>query len=72
MARVSIKFKDIVWIEDLQELCLEALNTETQVVVKREDEMAFAELMDPILNLLKMQLNYYTNNYKQIKVLSFE
>jgi len=30
--------------EDLQELCLKALKTETQVMVKREDEQAFAEL----------------------------
>ena len=49
MARVSIKFKDIVWMEDLQELCLKALNTETQVVVKREDEMAFAELNGSVI-----------------------
>jgi GTP cyclohydrolase I len=31
-------------IEALQQLCLEALKTETQVMVKREDEQAFAEL----------------------------
>ena len=31
-------------IEDIQELCLAALQTETQVMVKREDEQAFAEL----------------------------
>lgn len=33
-----------IWIEDLQELCARALKTETQVMVKREDEQAFAEL----------------------------
>jgi GTP cyclohydrolase I len=45
VARISVEFrKEIVWIEDLQELCLEALATETQVIVKREDEQAFAEL----------------------------
>lgn len=33
-----------IWIEDVQALCLEALQTETQVMVKREDEQAFAEL----------------------------
>lgn len=43
-ARVSIRFDNMIWIEDLQELCLEALKTETQVIVKREDEQAFAEL----------------------------
>ena len=31
-------------VEDFQKLCLRALHTETQVMVKREDEQAFAEL----------------------------
>ncbi len=31
-------------IEELQKLCVTALSTETQVMVKREDEQAFAEL----------------------------
>ena len=44
VARVSVKFDDMLWVEDLQELCLAALQTETQVMVKREDEQAFAEL----------------------------
>ena len=43
VARVSVKFDEMLWVEDLQELCLEALQTETQVMVKREDEQAFAE-----------------------------
>ncbi len=33
-----------IWIEDVQALCQRALHTETQVMVKREDEQAFAEL----------------------------
>jgi GTP cyclohydrolase I len=33
-----------IWIEDVQAHCLDALQTETQVMVKREDEQAFAEL----------------------------
>jgi len=33
-----------IWIEDLHQLCVNALKTETQVMVKREDEQAFAEL----------------------------
>jgi GTP cyclohydrolase I len=33
-----------IWIEDVQALCAKALATETQVMVKREDEQAFAEL----------------------------
>ncbi|MBV52737.1 MAG: GTP cyclohydrolase I FolE2 [Coxiellaceae bacterium] len=44
VARVSVRFEDMLWVEDLQELCLAALQTETQVMVKREDEQAFAEL----------------------------
>ena len=42
--RVSVKFDETIWIEDLKEMCLEALKTETQVIVKRIDEQAFAEL----------------------------
>ncbi|HVU35882.1 MAG TPA: GTP cyclohydrolase FolE2 [Opitutaceae bacterium] len=33
-----------IWIEDVQAHCARALRTETQVMVKREDEQAFAEL----------------------------
>lgn len=43
-ARITVEFSDMVWIEDLRDICLEALQTETQVMVKREDEQAFAEL----------------------------
>lgn len=43
-ARITIEFDKMVWIEDLRDMCLEALQTETQVMVKREDEQAFAEL----------------------------
>ena len=53
VARISIQFEDIVWIEDLQEMCAEALKTETQVVVKREDEMAFAELIGSYLKFVE-------------------
>lgn len=34
----------ILYIEDMQALCEAALQTETQVMVKREDEQAFAEM----------------------------
>lgn len=34
----------MIWIEDIRDMLLEALKTETQVMVKREDEQAFAEL----------------------------
>ncbi len=45
-ARVKVELapRAKVTIEDLQAHCLRALRTETQVMVKREDEQAFAEL----------------------------
>lgn len=44
--RTSIEFdpENIVWIEDLIDLHREKVATEVQVVVKRRDEQAFAEL----------------------------
>ncbi len=46
VARVSVELvgPDTLWFEDLVELCNAAIPTETQVMVKREDEQAFAEL----------------------------
>ena len=48
VARISVEVTaaedDCLWFEDLVELCREAIPTETQVMVKREDEQAFAEL----------------------------
>lgn len=46
VARVSIEVLagEKLWFEDLIELCRAAVPTETQVMVKREDEQAFAEL----------------------------
>ena len=42
--RVELAAGRSVTIEDLQRHCANALKTETQVMVKREDEQAFAEL----------------------------
>ena len=46
VARASMKFtwESCLWFEDIRDILLDALKTETQVVVKREDEQAFAEL----------------------------
>lgn len=52
-ARISVKFEGMMWIEDLQEACLRALQTETQVMVKREDEQAFAELNGSYLKFVE-------------------
>jgi GTP cyclohydrolase I len=42
-----------IWIEDIHALCLRALRTETQVMVKREDEQAFAELNGAYLKFVE-------------------
>lgn len=42
--RVEVEPGHSLSIEDLQAHCLRALQTETQVMVKREDEQAFAEM----------------------------
>ena len=47
VARLSVLLNpdaDAIWFEDIVELCRHAVPTETQVMVKREDEQAFAEL----------------------------
>ncbi len=45
VARISVKVTDgMLWFEDLIDLARAAVPTETQVMVKREDEQAFAEL----------------------------
>ena len=46
VARVSVELvgDETLWFEDLVDLCNAAIPTETQVMVKREDEQAFAEL----------------------------
>jgi GTP cyclohydrolase I len=48
VARISVEIDDTapgtLWFEDLIEMARAAVPTETQVMVKREDEQAFAEL----------------------------
>ncbi len=47
VARISVELDSdaqCLWFEDLIEACRRAVPTETQVMVKREDEQAFAEL----------------------------
>ncbi|MFN3971847.1 MAG: GTP cyclohydrolase FolE2 [Gemmobacter sp.] len=46
VARLSVEVRPgrVLWFEDLVELARKGVPTETQVMVKREDEQAFAEL----------------------------
>jgi GTP cyclohydrolase I len=43
VARSSIEFNELIWIEDVIDMCNNALTTETLVFCKRQDEQAFAE-----------------------------
>lgn len=43
IARIAVEFDELVWIEDILDMCKEALTTETLVFCKREDEQCFAE-----------------------------
>jgi GTP cyclohydrolase I len=54
-ARVCIEAAEgkKIWIEDIHAHCLHALQTETQVMVKREDEQAFAELNGAYLKFVE-------------------
>jgi GTP cyclohydrolase I len=54
-ARIKIELKPgkTLYIEDLQTLSAKALKTETQVMVKREDEQAFAELNGTYLKFVE-------------------
>mgnify|MGYP001217987907 CR=1 FL=1 len=65
-ARISVELNPNkhIFIEDIQLIALKALKTETQVMVKREDEQAFAELngaypkfVEDAARLLFAQLN---------------
>ena len=65
-ARISVELDPAahLFVEDLQAIALAALKTETQVMVKREDEQAFAELngaypkfVEDAARLLFAQLN---------------
>lgn len=44
VARCSVEFDKMIWIEDIINHCNNALKTETLVFCKRQDEQAFAEL----------------------------
>lgn len=46
IAKIKVQFDpaEVVWIEDLVELARKVIPTEVQIVVKRRDEQAFAEL----------------------------
>jgi GTP cyclohydrolase I len=73
VARVSIKTENTYWIEDLQELCQNALKTETVVFCKREDEQAFAELNAANTKFVEDAVRQlYEGLHKDEKILDFK
>jgi len=73
IARVSIKCNQVIWFEEIKEMCLDALKTETQVMVKREDEQAFAELNGSYLKFVEDSCRLlYERLDKEEKVLDFK
>ncbi len=64
VANLTVELSEEIFIEELVSHCREALMTETQVMVKREDEQAFAEMngayqkfVEDAARLLYEQLN---------------
>lgn len=53
VARVAVELNSFIWLEELRDRLLDALQTETQVIVKREDEQAFAELNGAYLKFVE-------------------
>lgn len=69
-ALVTAELKGSLFVDDLVEICRDALQTETQVMVKREDEQAFAEMngayqkfVEDAARLLYEKLNDEENIY---------
>lgn len=75
--KVKIEFDptNIVWIEDLVELCRANIPTEVQIVVKRADEQAFAELNGANLlfseDACRLMYSALHNWYQQKRVTDF-
>jgi GTP cyclohydrolase I len=64
-ARIGIEFNDMLWIEDVIELCRQALVTETLVFCKRQDEQAFAELNGANIKFVEDAIRYMANELNQ-------
>lgn len=68
VAEVTVALRDEFFVEDLVQICRTALQTETQVMVKREDEQAFAEMngafqkfVEDAARLLYQELDSYNS-----------
>ena len=65
IARSSIEFHDLIWIEDVIDMCNKALTTETLVFCKRQDEQAFAEKNGAQPKFVEDAIRYLAEEYNQ-------
>lgn len=69
IARLGLEFNEMVWIEDVIDMCRNALITETLVFCKREDEQCFAELNGSQPKFVEDAIRYMAeelNNHNEI------
>lgn len=75
IARIGLEFNDLIWIEDVVDMCRRALITETLVFCKREDEQCFSEMngaqpkfVEDAIRYIAQELNNNENitNWKSI------
>lgn len=67
VARIGIKFDNMIWIEDIIDACRRALNTEVLVFCKRQDEQAFAEMNGAQPKFVEDAIRYISNELNEIK-----
>lgn len=73
IARVTVQFDEQIWIEDIIDMCRNALKTEVQVLVKRETEQAFAELNGAYLKFVEDAVRLvYEQLVKDKRILDFK
>ena len=65
IARSSIEFNELVWIEDVIDMCNNALTTETLVFCKRQDEQAFAEKNGAQPKFVEDAIRYLAEEYNK-------
>lgn len=63
LARISIEFNEMIWIEDILNLCKTAMPTETLVFCKREDEQSFAELNGSQTKFVEDAVRYLADSF---------
>lgn len=72
-ARISIEFNELIWIEDILDICNKALTTETLVFCKRQDEQAFAEKNGAQPKFVEDAIRYLANELNNnLKIIDYK